>query len=81
MPRQKNHPGMPLTNRQTEVFTFLVEYFWDNHQLPPCRTIAQHFGFASDNAAQDHLDMLESKGKIEKNANGKWKFVDLDDVI
>lgn len=53
-----------LTDRQLEIFQFL-EQFIDEHGYPPTRSeIAEHFKFASINAAQQHLVALEAHGAI-----------------
>jgi repressor LexA len=57
-----------LTPRQREVLDFLCTY-QTQHQMPPTRAdIARHFGFASANAAEDHLKALDRKGFIELRA-------------
>ena len=55
---------MSLTKRQTEVLRYLTEY-QSEHGMPPTRhQIAQHFGWKSDNAAEDHIKALRKKGAI-----------------
>lgn len=59
-------PSMrPLTVRQTEVFE-LIKSTIDMTGMPPTRAeIAQHLGFRSANAAEEHLKALAKKGVIE----------------
>ena len=64
----------PRGQQMLRVYDFMREFFRENDQLPPCRVIADKFGFASCNAAQTHLDSLARRGLIEKNAVGKWRF-------
>ena len=64
----------PRGQQMLLVYDFMREFFRENDQLPPCRVIADKFGFASLNAAQTHLDSLARRGLIEKNAVGKWRF-------
>lgn len=53
-----------LTKRQRRVLSF-VERFIKKHEIPPTRAeIAKGLGFASDNAAQEHLKAIERKGYI-----------------
>jgi repressor LexA len=53
----------PLTPRQQEVLAFVVSAI--RNGLPPTRReIAMHFGFRSDNAAEDHLRALAKRGVI-----------------
>lgn len=54
-----------LTDRQTEVLSFIEQFIGEN-KFPPTRIeIARHFNFRSANAAQDHLKALDAKGFIE----------------
>lgn len=71
---ERKVPRYVLTAKQVEVLTFLVRFYEENDQIPPCRVIAEHFNFASDNAANDHLQALARRGWIEKNSVGRWKF-------
>lgn len=64
-----------LTNRQREVLHFMRCFLLENDQLPPMHAIAEHFGHRSPNSAQNHLNALEGKGYIERNAVGKFRFV------
>ena len=66
-------PMLNLTPRQRDVLSFLKSYTKDNG-LPPTRSeIADHFGWESQTAAQDHLIQLKIKGYInllERRARG-----------
>lgn len=64
-----------LTARQREVLAYMLQFLADNDQLPPMQSIATHFGLRSPNSAQDHINALERKGFIERNAVGKFRFV------
>lgn len=53
-----------LTETQQQVLAFIREYRRE-HQMPPTRAeISRHFGWASANAAQEHLVAIASKGCI-----------------
>lgn len=53
-----------LTPAQHKTLNYIVQSQREN-QMPPTRTeIAQHFGWHSANAAQEHLQALERKGFI-----------------
>lgn len=53
-----------LTCRQREVLDF-VEDFRRLNQKPPTRQeISRHFGWASANAAEEHLQAIARKGHI-----------------
>lgn len=55
----------PLTKRQQEIFDFIIECLSSNGAPPTRVEIADHFGFKSPNAAEDHLKALDKKGHIE----------------
>ncbi|MES1983066.1 MAG: transcriptional repressor LexA [Pseudomonadota bacterium] len=54
-----------LTSRQQEILQFIRDNI-EATGLPPTRAeIAQHFGFRSPNAAEEHLKVLAKKGMLE----------------
>lgn len=54
-----------LTSTQQKVYRFLSSYR-DKHGWPPTRAeIAKKLGYASPNAAQQHLELIEKKGYIK----------------
>lgn len=55
----------PLTKRQQQIFDFILECMATNGAPPTRVEIADHFGFRSPNAAEDHLKALDKKGHIE----------------
>lgn len=55
----------PLTKRQQEIFDFILDCMAANGAPPTRVEIADHFGFRSPNAAEDHLKALDKKGHIE----------------
>lgn len=64
----------PPTDRQKEVFDFMVAFFIENHQIPPAHVIAKQLGFSSATASWCHIQALARKGFIERNSLGHWKF-------
>jgi repressor LexA len=67
---------MTLTNRQREVLDFIEEIQSKSGIVPSTREIQEHFGFASQTAAVNHLRALERKGAILRHA-GKARAVQL----
>jgi repressor LexA len=64
-----------LTTRQSEILEFIRE-FADANGFPPTRAeIAASLGFASINAAVDHLKALERKGALELLPNASRGIV------
>lgn len=54
-----------LTPRQQEILNLIREWI-ETTGLPPTRAeIAQHFGFSSPNAAEQHLKVLAKKGALD----------------
>ena len=54
-----------LTSRQEEILNLIKEWI-ETTGLPPTRMeIAQHFGFSSPNAAEQHLKVLAKKGVLD----------------
>lgn len=62
------------SERSMQVLAFMREFFAENDQLPPADAIASHFGWASANAAQAHINTLLRHGQVERNACGKLRF-------
>ncbi len=54
-----------LTPRQSEILDFVKRYLEDSGYPPTRAEIAQHLGFKSPNAAEEHLKALARKGAIE----------------
>ena len=63
-----------LTDRQGEVLRFITSHFAAHGWAPTVREIADAFGFASTNAATDHLEALQRKGAI-RVGNGKARAI------
>lgn len=53
-----------LTPRQSEVLRFIKDHMALAQRPPTRHDIARHFGFKSDNAAEEHLKALRRKGAI-----------------
>lgn len=63
-----------LTHRQQEVLDYIAEAQARSGVMPSTREIQEHFGFASQTAAVNHLKALERKGVIQRRA-GKARAV------
>ena len=59
-----------LTRQQQCVLDYVRIFAVMNDQLPPLATIATAFGYASPNAAHDHLKALERAGHLARNELG-----------
>jgi hypothetical protein len=70
---------MPLTLSisQQKTLDYLRTYFLTNDQLPPMAYVKEHFGWVSNNMAFGQYESLMAKGYLEKNDNGKYRFVRL----
>jgi repressor LexA len=60
---------MKLTKRQKEILDFVSEFIESNGYSPSMEEIAVHFNFASLNAVYKHLEALESRGHLHRDAN------------
>lgn len=65
-----------LTARQQEVLEFIEQSQANRGVIPSTREIQEHFGFASQTAAVNHLKALQRKGIIQRLA-GKARAVAL----
>src|SRR4051812_6883187 len=63
-----------LTDRQQEVLDYILECNAHTGVTPSTREIQEHFGFASQTAAMNHLRALERKGVIQRQP-GKARAV------
>jgi len=64
----------PLTVKQQGILDFITYQQATSGYVPSTREIQQHFGFASQTAAVNHLRALERKGAIQREA-GKARAV------
>ena len=53
-----------LTQRQRDVLAFIRSFQVENWAPPTRREISMHFGWASANAAEEHLRVIARKGYI-----------------
>ena len=58
--------GQKLTDRQEEVLSFFSGYIQKKRFPPTVRKIARHFRFAGPKGVKKHLDLLETKGFIQR---------------
>jgi repressor LexA len=65
-----------LTDRQNEIYQFLLNEREKRGICPTQEEICKHFGFKSLNSAQQHLRLLEKKGFIKLNP-GKARSIQL----
>ncbi len=60
---------MFLTKKQSEVFSFLKDYFNDHGYTPTFDEIARQFGFNSKGTVYKHIKALKAKGVIAQSWN------------
>jgi repressor LexA len=65
---------MNLTSRQQEILDYIGDALDRSGVMPSTREIQEHFGFASQTAAVNHLRALEKKGAIQRQP-GKARAV------
>ena len=59
----------PITKAQDRVLKYIKRHLKENGYPPTRGEIAQHFGWASKTAAQQHLEALQAKGFISLASN------------
>jgi repressor LexA len=60
-------PIRPITERQREIYRWIVQYIADNGYSPTVRELCLAFGFESVNGAVCHLEPLRKKGYLTWN--------------
>jgi repressor LexA len=60
---------MKLTKRQKEILDYVTEFIEHEGYSPSMEEIAGHFHFASLNAVFKHLEALEARGYLHRDAN------------
>ena len=55
-----------LTNRQRQVYEFILSYMENTRRPPTIREIGEHFGMRSTGTVRDNLQALEKKGYIRQ---------------
>src|SRR6187402_863588 len=66
----------PLTDKQQAILDYIEQEHASTGVTPSTREIQEHFGFASQTAAVNHLKALEKKGAIQRQP-GKARAVAL----
>ena len=57
-----------LTSQQSKVLAFVKKHLKDKGYPPTRKEIMQAFDWKSNNAAQEHLSLIEKKGYIRLDA-------------
>jgi len=55
------------------VYSYIVEFFRENDQLPTSADVGRAFG-VTDKTANEHFQRLAEAGYIEKNSVRKYRF-------
>ncbi len=63
-----------LTDRQKEIFDFILASVREQGFIPSMREICEAFGFSSTNAVNTHLDALAKKGYISRRPGKARSF-------
>jgi len=73
-----------LTDRQSEIYDFIISHIkWEGYP-PTIRQIGEHFSIASPNGVKDHLLALERKGQIRlhpRASRGGEGLADLAEIL
>jgi repressor LexA len=68
-----------LTQRQSEILSFIRESAEEHRSVPSVREIMVRFGFTSPATVASHLDLLEKKGAIRRET-GRSRNIILPDL-
>jgi len=60
---------LPLTPRQKAILDFVTEYIQKHEYAPSYREIAEHFQFASVATVAEYIDILKTKGYLDREDN------------
>ena len=66
---------MNLTPRQSQILSFLRECAEERGSVPSLREIMEEFGFTSTATVASHLELLEKKGAISRQAGRSRNIV------
>ena len=55
-----------LTDKQAAIFIYIKGFIESNGYSPVAKEIRDQFGYASENAATEHLNAIERKGYIKR---------------
>lgn len=58
--------GDPLTPKQAEFVRYIKSHIREQGWPPTCVEIANHFGWASENASHEYIRLIEAKGYISR---------------
>src|SRR5438477_11605542 len=56
-----------LTQRQSQIYSFLQEFQRHEGVIPTLQEICKHFRFKSVTAAREHLRLIERKGLLHRS--------------
>ena len=56
---------MKMTEREIQIFQYIVEYMQEHMYAPTIREIGKAVGYKSTSTVASYLERLESKGMIE----------------
>lgn len=59
---------MRPTDRQMEIYEWMLEYQSTNGAPPSLRELCEHFGWRSTNGAGDHMNSMTIKGMLKHHA-------------
>lgn len=67
-------PPEQLTDQEREVYDFIREYVRKVNHFPGYRELMDRFDWKYPNSAAQSLKKLYSKGWIDRQGRGQWKF-------
>ena len=74
LPRKLTPKVESVTGRNGEVIEFMRLFLSENDRMPKMSDLSLHFGWASDNSAQTHVDKLIRLNVLEKSGACSYRF-------
>lgn len=71
----------PMTDRQREVYEFIVDHIAQRGCPPTLREIADHFEFAGVNSSAQYVEALERKKMIQRGHDSSSRQVRVTDPL
>lgn len=66
-----------MTERQREVYAFILTFRAEHGVVPSIREMCAAFGWRSTNAAADKLDALERRGLIRRDDHARSRMYEV----
>lgn len=63
-----------LTDKQRQLWKFILAHYKNHHQFPTYADMQEEFGYSSTNSIYQHLTSLEKKNYLTKQGRGNYRI-------